>query len=264
MSVFFFKATITFYFAGTILFLLSLWSKKEIISRSSWWVTMAGFTFHSLALYSRMREAEFLSNINLHQDMSFFSWALLLTFLIVEYRYRTYVFGSFLLPLAFLSLISAAVLPDEIRLSNPQMQNTWLYIHTRLSLLGMVGFSVAAVCGVMYLIQDRFLKSKRFTFLYYKLPSLDLLDELNRKAIVFGFPLLTIGILTGALWAHYARGSYWIGDPKEIFSLVTWLFYLVILHGRLTIGWRAKKAAFLAIIGFSGVVFTFIGVLHFI
>jgi cytochrome c-type biogenesis protein CcsB len=118
---------------------------------------------------------------------------------------------------------------------------------------------MAFVMGVMYLIQERLLKSKRFNSLYYKLPSLDLLDDLNRKAVYLGFPLLTLGIITGALWGKYAWGSYWNWDPKQTLTLITWFFYLVVLHGRLTVGWRAKKAAYLAIIGFLGVVFAFIG-----
>lgn len=122
---------------------------------------------------------------------------------------------------------------------------------------GGVAFTIAFVAGMMYLIQERLLKSKRFSILYYKLPSLDLLDQLNQWAISAGFPLLTLGILAGAIWASDVWGSYWVWDPQRIFTLITWLFYLGMIHGRLTIGWRARKAAYLAIIGFMGVVFTF-------
>jgi ABC-type transport system involved in cytochrome c biogenesis permease subunit len=128
-------------------------------------------------------------------------------------------------------------------------------------MLGTVGFAVAFVAGVMYLIQDGLLKSKRFNVLYSKLPALDFLDHLNQRSIVTGFPLLTLGIITGALYAELSLGSYLSWNPEQTGALVTWVFYFVVLTGRLTVGWRAKRAAYLTIIGFAGVVLTLIGVL---
>jgi ABC-type transport system involved in cytochrome c biogenesis permease subunit len=112
----------------------------------------------------------------------------------------------------------------------------------------------------MYLIQDGLLKSKRFNVLYSKLPALDFLDRLNQQSIVTGFPLLTLGIITGALSAEFSRGSYLNWNPEQTWALVTWVFYFVVLMGRLTVGWRAKRAAYLTIIGFAGVILTLIGV----
>jgi cytochrome c-type biogenesis protein CcsB len=91
-------------------------------------------------------------------------------------------------------------------------------------------------------------------------PSLDSLDELVYKTIVVGFPLLTIGIVTGAAWANYAWGSYWSWDPKETWSLITWFVYAIFLHARTTRDWRGKRTAILSIIGFVAVVFTYFGV----
>jgi cytochrome c-type biogenesis protein CcsB len=193
-----------------------------------------------------------------HEAMSFFSWALVLVFLWVELRHRIHILGSFILPLAFISLLSAAALPKEVPTLEPVLRTVWL--HVTLSILGTVGFAVAFVAGLMYLIQDRLLKSKRFNVLYAKLPPLDFLDHLNQQSIVLGFPLLTLGIITGALSAEFARGSYLNWNPEQTWALVTWVFYFVVLLGRLTVGWRAKRAAYLTIIGFAGVVLTFIGV----
>ncbi|TAK02869.1 MAG: hypothetical protein EPO39_12890, partial [Candidatus Manganitrophaceae bacterium] len=232
----------------------SLWSQKLAV-----WITGAGFIFHTIALVTRIREAGYIPFTNLHEAISFFSWAIVLAFFLVEFRYGVDVLGSFILPLAFLSLVSAAALPNEIRTLDPTLKTIWFGIHTTLSLLGIVAFAIAFIAGIMYLLQESFLKSKQFNSLYYKLPSLDLLDEWNKKAILLGFPLLTLGIISGALWAQYSLGSFWIeNNSKQALSLGTWLFYLIVLHGRITIGWRAKKAAHLAIIGFVGVVFIFV------
>jgi cytochrome c-type biogenesis protein CcsB len=193
-----------------------------------------------------------------HEALSFFSWMLILVFLAVEFRHRLHVLGSFIVPLALVSLVSAAALPETAPTLTPVFRTLW--VHVALSMLGTVGFAIAFVAGVMYLIQDGLLKSKRFNVLYSKLPALDFLDHLNQQSIVTGFPLLTLGIITGALSAEFSRGAYLNWNPEQTWALVTWVFYFVVLMGRLTVGWRAKRAAYLTIIGFAGVILTLIGV----
>jgi cytochrome c-type biogenesis protein CcsB len=133
-------------------------------------------------------------------------------------------------------------------------------IHTILAFLGYAAFAVACGIGIMYLLQEHYLKSKHLGGLFHRMPSLQVLDEINYKLITLGFPLLTLAIITGALWAESAWGAYWRWDPKEVWSLLTWFIYALVLHVRLTVGWRGKKAAILSIIGFSAVLFTFFGV----
>ena len=263
VNILFFKLTVGFYFLGTVLFLWFLVSKKETWSRFSIWAPAAGFLTHSLALVIRMVETGSLPVVTLHESMAFFSWALVLIFLLVEYRYHIQVLGSLILPLAFLSVLSMVVLPAQSNHLDAKVQVLWLGIHTTLTVLGTVFFTLAFVVGITYLIQERLLKSKRLNTLYYKLPSLDVLDDLNQRSIYFGFPLLTLGIITGVLLNIFVKDVYFTWDPKQTLTLVTWLFYLAMLHGRLTVGWRAKKAAVLAVIGFVGVVSTFVGVSHF-
>jgi cytochrome c-type biogenesis protein CcsB len=258
MPVTFFIATIVLYFAGTGFFLAYLLRRSEALSQVSLGVTAVGFLTHTLALLTRMLEAGQVTLTSFHEAMSFFSWALVLVFLFVEIRHRIHVLGSFILPLALISLLSAAALPKEVPTLEPVLKTVW--VHVTLSMLGTVGFAVAFVAGIMYLIQDGLLKSKRFNVLYSKLPPLDFLDRLNQQSIVMGFPLLTMGIITGAISAEFARGSYLSWNPEQLWALATWLFYFVVLMGRLTVGWRAKRAAYLTIIGFAGVVLTFIGV----
>lgn len=262
MDLLFLKITLLFYFLGTLSFLWALSRRSAPVAQGlSLWLTGIGFAFHTLALLSRMFEAGTLVVTSLHEAASFFSWGTVLIFLGVEWRYRIHVLGSFVLPLALIALISAAALPGQIRSLDPSWPSLWLTVHTTLSLLGIVAFALAFAVGLMYLIEERFLKSKRFNALYHKLPSLELLDQLNQRLILLGFPLLTLGIVSGALSADISWWrSIWSWDPQQIFALGTWLFYLLVLHGRINIGWRAKKGAYLAIIGFVGVISTFIGV----
>jgi cytochrome c-type biogenesis protein CcsB len=104
------------------------------------------------------------------------------------------------------------------------------------------------------------LKSKSFSALYFRLPSLEILDSINYKCLSFGFPLMTMGIISGAIWANSAWGGYWRWDPKETWALLTWFLYAALLHGRLTVGWRGRRAAVFAIIGFLFLLFGFLGI----
>ncbi len=258
MAVVFFMATMVLYFTGTVFFLAYLLRRSEALSKVSLGVTAGGFGTHTLALAMRMIGAGQAPLPSFHEALSFFAWTLVLVFLAVEFRHHIHVLGSFILPLALLSLVSAAVLPEQVPTLKPVLKTLW--VHVALSMLGAVGFAVAFVAGVMYLIQDGLLKSKRFNVLYAKLPALDFLDHLNQQSIVFGFPLLTLGIITGAISAGLTKGSYLSWNPEQTWALVTWFFYFVVLLGRLTVGWRAKRAAYLTIIGFAGVILTLVGV----
>jgi cytochrome c-type biogenesis protein CcsB len=258
MAAMFFMVTMALYFAATVSFLAYLLWPSEALSKASLGMTAIGFAAHTIALVARMVGTADVSPPGFHEALSFFSWMLILVFLAVEFRHRLHVLGSFIVPLALVSLVSAAALPETAPTLSPVFRTLW--VHVTLSMLGTVGFAIAFVAGVMYLIQDGLLKSKRFNVLYSKLPALDFLDHLNQQSIVMGFPLLTLGIITGALSAEFSRGSYLSWNPEQTWALVTWVFYFAVLLGRLTVGWRAKRAAYLTIIGFAGVILTLIGV----
>jgi cytochrome c-type biogenesis protein CcsB len=256
MPAIFFMATIALYLGGTAFASAYLSRRDDTLSKIALGITGVGFLMHTVALLARMVEAGPASLISFHDALSFFAWALVLVFLWVDIRHRIHVMGAFLLPLALLSLVWAAALPQET--TTPVLKTVW--VHVTLSMLGTVGFAVAFAAGLMYLIQDWLLKSKQFNALYAKLPPLDFLDHLNQLAIVTGFPLLTLGIIAGALSAEVARGAYLNWNPEQVWALVTWAFYFIVLLGRITVGWRAKRAAYLTIIGFAGIVLTLIGV----
>ena len=258
MAAVWFMVTMVLYFVATASFLTYLLRRSEALSKVSLWITAVGFVSHTIALMTRMVATSPSSSPSLHEALSFFSWMLILVFLAVEFRHRIHVLGSFMVPLALVSLVSAAALPETVPTLEPVFKTLW--VHVTLSMLGTVGFAVAFVAGVMYLIQDRLLKSKRFNVLYSKLPALDFLDHLNQQSIVVGFPLLTLGIVTGAISAEFTRGSYVSWNPEQTWALVTWLFYFVVLLGRLTVGWRAKRAAYLTVFGFACVILTLVGV----
>ncbi len=251
--------TMGLYFGGTLLFLAFLLHRSDLLVKVAVWVAGAGFFCHTAALSLAIIDTGQVPSMTFRDAMSFFSWGLVLVFLVVGLKRGLQVLGAFILPLAFLSLVSATLAPVEAGTIAPVFQTVW--IHVTLSILGTIGFAVAFVAGLMYLMQERLLKSKQFNVLNFKLPPLDFLDTLNQRSILFGFPLLTLGILTGAVSAQLTIGSYLSWNPEQVWALITWVFYFVVLMGRVTVGWRAKRAAYLTIVGFAGVILTFIGIL---
>lgn len=255
-----FELALTFYFTAAILSIVDLFKGGKTTARILLLLAAAGFLLHSLNIALRFFIGGHIPITNLHEASSFFSWCIVLLFFYIEYRYRVGLLGSFIMPVVFVMMLSSSILPREINPLSPLLQSYWLGIHTSLAFLGDAAFAMAAGIGLMYLIQEHFVKKKHLGNLFHRLPDLQTLDDINYKLITIGFPLLTLAIITGALWAESAWGSYWRWDPKEVWSIITWFIYAMVLHVRLRVGWKGKKAAFLSIAGFCIVLFTFFGV----
>lgn len=260
MTVLFFELSLTFYFAATIVSVVELFRGTKSTSQFILIFAIGGFALHTATIVVRYAVAGHLPITSLHEASSFFAWCVVLIFFFLEYRYRVDLLGPFTMPVVFVLMLSSSILPREIKPLSPVLQSYWLGIHTFLAFLGDAAFATAFGVGIMYLIQEHHLKSKRLGGLFQRLPNLQILDEINYRLITLGFPLLTLAIITGALWAESAWGSYWRWDPKEVWSLITWFIYALVLHARLTAGWRGRKAAVLSIVGFVSVIFTFFGV----
>jgi cytochrome c-type biogenesis protein CcsB len=260
MSVLLFELSLTFYFAATIVSVVELFKGTKTTSNFILVFAVGGFALHTATIIARYVVAGHLPITSLHEASSFFAWCIVLIFFFLEYRYRVDLLGPFTMPVVFVLMLSSSILPREIKPLSPVLQSYWLGIHTFLAFLGDAAFATAFGVGIMYLIQEHHLKTKRLGGLFQRLPNLQILDEINYKLITLGFPLLTLAIITGALWAESAWGSYWRWDPKEVWSLITWFIYALVLHARLTAGWRGRKAAMLSIVGFISVIFTFFGV----
>ena len=147
---------------------------------------------------------------------------------------------------------------DRIQPLIPALKSNWLIAHVITCFLGYAGFAIAFAISFMYLFKQRDVEGKSSLLSYFPKPRV--LDELTHQMVMFGFLFLSIGIITGAVWANSAWGSYWSWDPKETWSLITWFIYATLLHARMMRGWYGKRIAYLAIIGFMAVIFTYFGV----
>ena len=255
-----FKITLLFYAAATVLYLVDVIGRQGKAGGAARWVLLGGFALHCATLIARCVQTGYTPVANLHESVSFFAWCIVGIFLLFDLRYRLTVLAAFVCPLALVLMIIGSIVPQGVRSRNPALNSWWFPVHVTFAFLGNAVFAVAFVAGIMYLLQERMLKSKKFSGLYYRLPSLETLDNINYKCLTIGFPLMTLGIISGAVWAESAWGTYWNWDPKEAWALITWFLYAALLHGRLTVGWRGRRAAIFAIIGFLCLLFTFLGV----
>jgi len=221
---------------------------------------LAAGVLQTLYILLRYLEAGYTPITSQHETIVFFAWSVTWAYLSFRWRYTVKNFGLFITAFVCILLLIATISPRTINPLAPALQSLWLPVHAGIAVISY-GFLALAFCGgIMYLLQEHELKSKRFGFFFNRLPSLDALDQLNSHCLAIGFVLLTLGIITGSIWARQAWGTYWHWDPKETWSLITWFLYAAQIHQRFSAGWRGKRAAVMAIIGFSSVLFTLWGV----
>jgi len=397
-SLLFSFATLAYLFS-MVLYISFLAFKKDGIGLAASIVTYAGLGVQTAALFLRWRES-YLMDIgrvplsNLYESLVFFTWSTVLIYLIVEYKYKTRVFGAFVLPVAFLALafINVAGISTEITPLVPALKSNWLFYHVLISFMGYAAFGVAFAISMIYLLMDidergpvsnisfgagalvvlaplgyimaslgdkmktafwlglgslilawfiylimAGAKNKSQVFLFWSfcvtlaigllaamgidflylisfehlaagesfkkhlfestfvnssmvvvmiswaavlgllvliwskgmklkgflkqyMLAQDQLDDVTYRMIAIGWPLLTGGIVTGAVWANSAWGTYWSWDPKETWSLITWFVYAIYLHARYVRGWKGTQMAVISSVGFLAVIFTYLGV----
>ncbi len=257
---FLFLLTLLIYLAASILHALFLATGSKKISQTAYWTTTTGFAFHTLFIGLRwLRQGYFMAHW--YDSTSFFAWAIILIFLVIAQLTHLRAIGVFVVPAAFIAILAAYTLPKDGVALSPNLQNYWLISHTTLIFLSYAAFIAAFGFGLMYLIEERNIREKRHTLIYSLLPSITSSDELGHRCIVAGVALLTMGIIIGAIWPRYVQLEKWRWlDAKILFTVATWLIYTSQLVIRQILGWRGRKTAYSAIIGFAAILFTYIGV----
>lgn len=222
--------------------------------------TVAGAALHLLAFGMRFGQVGFVPVTTLFEVLSVFGLLIAAIFIGVMLFGGEPVLGGFILPLVLLCVGGALFADKSIASVIPALRSNWRNIHVPVLFSAYACFASATACGIAFLIQQREIKGKKLTAFSESLPSLEALDGWNARLIMTGYPLLTLGVTLGAVWAHQAWGRYWGWDPKETWALITWIVYTIYIHMRLIIGWRGKKSVYLSLAGFAIVLFTFFGV----
>ena len=257
------------YFFSALFYLLALVFKNQAVGRIAGWIIRIFFIIQTAAIIMRWMESYEMGIghaplSNLYESLIFFSWTIALIYIWIEWRTRSRTIGVFATPFAFLSMAYASFSPDmntRIQPLMPALQSNWLIAHVLTCFLGYAAFAVSCSLSIMYLIKKpRAGKKTGSQGITSYFPGIGVLDDLVYQMILVGFLLLTVGIATGSIWAHSAWGTYWSWDPKETWSLITWLLYAALLHARMIKGWHGTRIAWLSIIGFACVLFTYFGV----
>ena len=216
-----------------------------------------GLALHGVALFGLLG-AQGGRPIGVAQGLSSLAFLLLAILLVLDVRYRKPVLGAFLSPLAVAVLLPALLMgPGQAPLA-PHVRQPLLPIHITIALLGLAAFGLAAGVGLMYLVMERQVKAKSFGLLFSRLPSLEFLDTLNRRLVVWGFIALSVTLITGAFFASQASGLFWTWDFKQVATLGAWGVFAALVNARTFAGWRGRRVALLTVAGFGLVLVSFL------
>lgn len=245
------------YFAAMILYLGFIGMKKNLPGKIAALIQAGGLGAHTAALVLRGISAGRAPMTNLYEFSTCFAWALCLVSLIFIFRYHFTVLGVFATPVILLIMGYASMQNREIGSLMPALNSGWLVFHVSTAILAYGAFGVSFVLGLVFLMRE---KIRNGGFLDQHIPDRNRLDLIEYRSVSLGMLFLTVTIILGAFWAKQAWGSYWSWDPKETWSLVTWIIYAIYLHLRINRKWNGKAAALFAVIGFVCVIFTYVGV----
>ncbi|MDA8122397.1 MAG: c-type cytochrome biogenesis protein CcsB, partial [Deltaproteobacteria bacterium] len=220
LNVRLFDLTTLMFGAASVAYVVALYGRKDTLGRIGTWICIVAAVVSTAAIGVRWAESYKMGIgripvTNLYESLVFFAWSINLFYLFVEWKYRNRTFGAFVMPIAFFTMVFAFTNESSIQPLVPALQSYWLHAHVITCFVGYAAFAVSAGVAVMYLIKARREEAKDAGGVVGLFPSSRILDELVYKSIIWGFPFLTAGIITGAAWANYAWGTYWSWDPKE-------------------------------------------------
>ncbi len=252
-----FYVTLALYVVATALYFVFFALKRDKLAKPANGILLAAFAVHTLTLVVRGLGAGRLPLTNQYEFATSFAWGIALCCLIFIWRFRFQALGTFASPVVFLVIGYAAMQSREVRELMPSLRSGWLAIHVMTAIISYGSFGVAFAVSLMFLLRQR---NQNSAFWQQNIPQEQKLDSISYRAVSLGFLFLTLVIVTGAIWAEQAWGSYWSWDPKETWALITWIIYAIYLHLRIGKGWKGRSAAIFAVVGFVCVIFTYIGV----
>ena len=258
MHVVLLRVALALYAVGLAHSVVTVLGRRYAFFRVALWAVIGAFVCLSVSILLRAGELETMPLTQRYEAFAFFSAVGALGYLVAYIRYRIRSLSVFVFPVLFILTFLANVAYDPSDVIPSALDSNWIYIHTPLIFLGYAALFISFAAAIMYLIQERELKIKHRTT-FFPLPSLEICDDLSYRSLAIGFPLITLGLVSGALWAQSAWNSPWGGDLKILLSLFTWGIYLLLIHYRFIAGWQGKRAAWMAIAGFISVLVSFLG-----
>lgn len=257
--------TFVAYAGASVFFSLRYWVRSNTLVAVGVTLTGMAFALHTGLLLFRGISAGRPPFSNLYEFTLVFAWATLLAFAFCAFRFKLLATSPLVLALTTLLIGVATMMPRVIRPLMPALRSGWLQTHVATGILAYGTLAVSAVLAVVMLTGNEehdAAASSDWVAKYWRSPSLPELERYIHNFIVFGFIFLSLLIVTGAVWAEETWGRWWGWDPKETWALLTWLIYVVYLHGRNRFGWQGRTTAWFSAVGFLAVIFTLFGVTY--
>jgi ABC-type transport system involved in cytochrome c biogenesis permease subunit len=245
-----FTAAFVLYILSALVYLVAVFARKEKWAGKGLALAAAGLILHTGALILRTVVSRHAPFTGMYESVSFLAWASALAVVVLDVKLRIHRVAPWvmLIVVALVALASSPLWSKDVTPLIPALQSYWLWLHVSVTLLGEAFFAVAFVASLLYLLADGEEKKLK-------------MDAVAYRAVAVGFPLFTLGgLIFGMVWAYRAWGRYWGWDPKEVWSLITWFVFALYLHTRIVMGWKGKRSAWIAIIGFLAALFTYFGV----
>ncbi len=255
-----FKIALILCAVSTIGYLSSLLVKKVKLARISTWILAAAFGFLTVKFLFVVIHSAWLFNPDSQDFLTFCAWAVCAVYLILQFKTKTRVLGAFISPLILLFLIAAAGEEAGKSIRPQNLQSGLTAAHLFLTIFGEVLFVIASCAGLMFIMQNRLLKSKKLSGMSRLLPSLNDLDRINHMCLLWGFPVMSVGIIAGVIFAELSWKTGWLTDPKIIWTFAAWMIYGFLLHQRLAIGWKGYRMALISGITFILLLLSYCGV----
>lgn len=257
----FFWIAIWLYGASFIAFLFGVVFKKDRGVRLGWYLAVSGFVPQTISMAVRWAITGHPPVMRVYENSMLSSWFIVALFMALrKWHRKAEIIGIAIMPIVLLMMGNGVMSRPYLEPMSPPFQSNWLWLHVFFAWVAYGSFCVAAGFGVTYLLRERTDAKNRAIDFYDRLPGLDALNDLMLRVIMFGFIALTVEVGAGAIWAYGLWGRYWGWDPIETWSLITWLVYGTYIHLGVTLGWRGRRMAWLAIFALIFVFITFGGI----
>lgn len=240
------------YVAALLFAVINLFPKRQFLDWTVNGLLTAANVAHLVYIIWRWHEAGRPPFSNMFESLVLFAWATVLVYLVIRIRMHIPVLGAAAALMATVTLAYASSFGSDIEPLVPALRSNWLTFHVFTCFLGYSGFAISFIASIAYLVMTRESREPQ--------QAGEMMESVMARTVAFGFIFLTVGIITGSVWANSAWGTYWSWDPKETWSLITWFIYAAFLHCRYMRGWTGRRAAWISVVGFVSVLFTYVGV----
>jgi ABC-type transport system involved in cytochrome c biogenesis permease subunit len=260
------------YAAAGVAYAIHFARRDSTIGRAATTLLLFGALVHTFVIGMQTMEVRHLPFANFSRAVSSFVWLLTLSYLYLELTTDERAMGVFILPV-IIGLQLIPVLHPGVERADPVLDSPWFWVHVSSLLFAYASFALAGVLGVTYMLQFKEIKKKHLGYFYTRLPSLQILDVMNSRAVTVGWVFLTFGVIIGAIWTAQARTiapndpnlrAMSIDDPKIFVALLTWGVYSVAIFARRRLGWTGRRAAWLSSVGFAFAMVNFLAINYFV